>query len=332
MVASVARGGHAVEEVGPLLHRVEEVRGCADPHQVAGSVLWQVRHAHGEGAPDVLPVLSDAHAAHGDADQVVGDHRLHAAAPDVLEDASLHDAEEGLSPVEAAVLAPARDAAVEPAVRAVGRVLHLGSIGRIVGAVVEGHDHVGAEIALDVHHALGREPHRVPVHDRSERHAVLVHAREVGHREDLVAARVREDRSVPAHEAVQASEVAHDLVPRPQVQVQGVREDHRRARCAQLGRGDSLDGPTRADRHERGSRDGTVGRVEDARARARRGAARLDPVGEAAHAENLPRSRGHGLDTERRGPREAASARGAARQPNRGRAGQARACRSAAPG
>ena len=43
--------------------------------------------------------------------------------------------------------------------------------------------------------------------------------------EDLIAAAVGEDRPVPAHEAVQAAELADELRARPQGQVVGVGED-----------------------------------------------------------------------------------------------------------
>jgi hypothetical protein len=47
----------------------------------------------------------------------------------------------------------------------------------------------------------------------------------VRQRENLEAARVGEDRFVPADELVQAAELLDDLQPRPQKQVEGVAED-----------------------------------------------------------------------------------------------------------
>src|SRR5690606_21385056 len=73
----------------------------------------------------------------------------------------------------------------------------------------------------------------------------------VRQREDLEAARVGEDRPVPAREAVQAAVRLDDLQPRAQEQVEGVAEDHLRAERAQLAREHPLDGAVGADRHER---------------------------------------------------------------------------------
>ena len=92
--------------------------------------------------------------------------------------------------------------------------------------------------ALDRRRDLGREADEVAVVDRAERHSLVVGARDrVPEREDLVAARVGEDRAVPAHERVQAAELRDQLLARPQVQVVRVAEQDRRAERAQLVRG-----------------------------------------------------------------------------------------------
>ena len=64
-----------------------------------------------------------------------------------------------------------------------------------------------------------------PVEVRTEEDSVAFHLPEVGEAEYLVPAAVGQDRSVPAHEAVQPPERSDPLVSRTEVEVIGVRED-----------------------------------------------------------------------------------------------------------
>ena len=135
--------------------------------------------------------------------------------------------------------------------------------------VIELHDHVGAEVALDAHHALGREAALRAVDVAAELDAVLVDRAQPLEREHLEAARVGEDRAVPAHEPCRPPSSRIELVAGPQVQVVRVREDHLRAHRAQIVRVERLHRGERADRHERRRLDDAVRRRE-ARRRARR--------------------------------------------------------------
>ena len=65
-------------------------------------------------------------------------------------------------------------------------------------AFVEHHLDVGAEQALHLDGALGREQMRGAVDMRLEGHAVLLDAAELGKRHDLIAAGVGEDRARPS--------------------------------------------------------------------------------------------------------------------------------------
>ncbi len=114
------------------------------------------------------------------------------------------------------------------------------------GQLVEGEDDVGAELVLDLHRHLRREPVRRPVEMRLEGHAVVVDAREpfaavrgqrvVGvadlHRDDLLEARpeghdleaaaVGVGEALPVHELAEAPGLVDDLRAGLQVQVVGV--------------------------------------------------------------------------------------------------------------
>ncbi len=86
-------------------------------------------------------------------------------------------------------------------------------------------------------------------------------------REDLVAARIGQDRTLPAHETVQPAQFGDEFVARAQVEVVGIRQHQGGAQFAQLGRCDALDRALRADRGEDGCEDVAVGCMQDAGAR-----------------------------------------------------------------
>ncbi len=133
---------------------------------------------------------------------------------------------------------------------------------------VQAHGDVGHELRLAPRDRLGREPCRRAVVDRAEGDAVVVDLRDrVPQREDLEAARVREDRPVPGHEPVEPAELRDEVLPRPEVQVVRVAEEDGRAERAELVRVDSLHRSLRPDGHERRRLDVAVRRVDDTRAR-----------------------------------------------------------------
>ena len=96
----------------------------------------------------------------------------------------------------------------------------------------------------------------------AERDAVVVHDPEIAERDDLEAARIGQDRPVPAHERVEAAEPGDPLVARAQVEVVGVRQDDRGTDPAQVVRGERLDRRVRPDRHELRRLDGAVGQCQ----------------------------------------------------------------------
>jgi hypothetical protein len=75
---------------------------------------------------------------------------------------------------------------------------------------------------------------RSPLIGRGELDAFLDDLAQRAQAEDLEAARIGEDRSVPAHEAMQAAVGGDDLQPRPQPEVEGVAEHDLRAEAPDL--------------------------------------------------------------------------------------------------
>jgi hypothetical protein len=75
------------------------------------------------------------------------------------------------------------------------------AIGRVLGALVEGHADVGAERDLHVDGVLGREEVRTAVEVRAEAHAVVGDFAQLAQGEDLEAAGVGEHGARPTDEA-----------------------------------------------------------------------------------------------------------------------------------
>ena len=90
----------------------------------------------------------------------------------------------------------------------------------------------------------------------------LLGHRAVAHREDLVAARVGDDRALPAHELVQAAQLADQVLAGLDEQVERVAEHHVVAQLGDLARVERLDRRGGGERHERGRADDAVRRVQ----------------------------------------------------------------------
>ena len=152
----------------------------------------------------------------------------------------------------------------------------------------------GPERLLHGDGVLRREAVDRPVEMALEGHAAVVDHAQVAERDDLEAAGVREDRAVPAHEAVEAAEIPDALVARAQVEVVGVGEDDRGAGGGDLVRVERLDGGIGAHGHELRRLDHPVRQLEATQARARgpvRGRRDEDlEAGGAGHGQRAGRS------------------------------------------
>jgi hypothetical protein len=198
----------------------------------------------------LLP-LAHRKAADRVAVEADGDQRLGALAAQAFVERALLDAEQRRLPRVVLAGVERRPAAPRPA----HRQRHRGGdlVARAVGggALVEGHDDVAAEQALDLHRALGAEQVARAVEVAGERHALLGDLAQLAEAHHLVAAAVGEDRAVPVHEAVQPAEPRDALGAGAEHQVVGVAEDHVGPAGADVLRLHRLDGGGGADRHER---------------------------------------------------------------------------------
>jgi hypothetical protein len=139
---------------------------------------------------------------------------------------------------------------------------------RILGALVEGHDYVGAESDLNVDGVLGSEEVRAAVEVRAELDAIVSNFAERAKREDLEAAGVSKEGARPTHEFVKAAHAADGLVAGTEIEVVGVAEDDFCAERFERVLRDGFDGALGADRHEDRGFDSLMGQQETAAAAA----------------------------------------------------------------
>ena len=143
-----------------------------------------------------------------------------------------------------------RHAPVEPAQAALHRAARRRLVAAAGDELVELHDHVGADVALDLHHALRRVLVQRPVDVAAELHAVFLDRAQLGEREHLKPARVGEHWSLPAGERMQPAERAHHGITRTQVQMIGVGEHHPSAHGRDIVHREAAHRAVRAHRHE----------------------------------------------------------------------------------
>ena len=298
--ARQARGQHAVEHVDAAADDVDDAHRVADAHEVAQAVGGQqVVHELHRGE-HLVAALADAEAADGVGVEADVDDLGRRAAPQLLVGPTLHDADQELVAAAVRVLAGRR-----PARGALHGGFELRARQRAGRALVEGHDHVRAELLLYAHRQLGREHVAGAVVHGAELDAVVAHDPRALEAEDLEAAGVGEDRPVPPHEPVQAAVRGDDLRAGAEVQVVRVAEDDLGAELPQLARLHGLDRRLGPDGHEAGRLDHAVGRHETTGASgsvarlhgegealgahlgAGRGRACLRPVAHAAHSASM---------------------------------------------
>ncbi len=253
------------------------------PSRCFGACLGQQRRGHRQHRLHLLLVAAEGAADRQPVDACRGDP-LGGLAAQVLVDAALDDAEDRLA---RRPLAPVPlEAAVEPAVGALGRAGGVLAVGVEGGALVEDEGDVGAEGRLDLHRYLRRDEQLGAVAIGLEARALLgdldpgavlaagaaaaldlVGDAAVGQREDLEAAGVGDQRPFPAHEAVQPAGGGDPLRPRRDEQVVGVAEDQLVAELGDLLGFEPAHRPLRRQRDEGRRLDRPVRRVDNTRAR-----------------------------------------------------------------
>ena len=229
-VARHARREYAVKHVDAVPYPREEVVGCSDAHEVARFLLGQKLCRIGEDLLHQLMRLADTQPADGIARQIELRYGGGMPCAQVAVHPALHDAEKPL-PLRARHRIAAAD---EPALCALRRGLRIVMIGGIRNALVERHDDIRAERALHLHRHLGREEFLRPVNMRAKRRPLLGDLTQIAEAEHLKSSAVREDRTVPVHEAMQSARLPHEFHSGAQEEMVGIAEDDPRAEITQL--------------------------------------------------------------------------------------------------
>ena len=146
--------------------------------------------------------------------------------------------------------------------RRVQRVRRLLDSARVRRAFVKGHNDVGPDFALGLHHRFRREQMMRAVQMTAKFYALFGNVAKVFEAPDLESAAVREHRAVPAHEILYAAHFGHKFRAWAQVQVVRIRENNLRLHFAQVPRRKSLYTRKSAHRHKNRSFDGTMRRME----------------------------------------------------------------------
>ena len=95
----------------------------------------------------------------------------------------------------------------------------------IFGTFVERHEDVAAEGELGVNRGFGCELMGAAIQVGLKRHAFVRDLAQAGEREDLEAAGIGKNGVGPGHEAMQAAELADELMTGAEVEVIGVGEE-----------------------------------------------------------------------------------------------------------
>ena len=148
--------------------------------------------------------------------------------------------------------------------------------GGILNALIQHHNNVRAQCPLDLHSLFGRQRMWRTVQVRTEFETVFPHPSQALEAHHLIAAAIGKDRTRPAHELVQAAQVADQFVPRTQVEVIGVGENNLGANLLEQILRHAFDSSGSPDRHEDGRFHIPVRSVEYPRARRRCSVPRQD--------------------------------------------------------
>ena len=229
-VTAVSGRIHAVKEVHASVHRLQNIGRRSHAHQVRRLVFRQIRHRLIQNPVHLLVALANRQTAKGIPVQIHGRDGLRVGNPDILERTALVDAKQQLvlvdgvrQGVESCHLRPAP---LQPSGGSVHGSLHILSRGRMRRALVKGHGNGGSQIRLNLHALLRPHEYLSAVNVGVKVHSLLLNLSKSRQGKHLKAAGVRQDRSVPVHELVQAAKLLNQLVPGPHMKMVGVGQLH----------------------------------------------------------------------------------------------------------
>ena len=256
-VARQPRRRRAVEGVDAGADGVHQVVDVADPQQVARRRFREVAHVQ----PTTSRICSFDSERAADRDAVdPGAARTRSIAAQVLVHAALHDPVEQLARRARARACQATQRSSQRCVRSIELSVYSRSTWKGVHSSKASamSEPSAAWTSIEVSGPMKRSPPSRYERKRTPSSAIdmtidlvgpaappldLLGHRSVSHREDLVAARVGDDRPAPAHELVQPAQLAHELLTRLDEQVERVAEHHVVAQPGHLRGVERLDRP-----------------------------------------------------------------------------------------
>ena len=248
-VAGEAGGENAVEHVHAAGDHFEDLRRGAEAHRVTRVGFRQEGNGILDGGEHLGFGFADTHTADGVAIEADVNERAGAFFAEVGVGGALDDSKNERASLGGLCIPPGA-AAFRPGEGEVKALVGIRMAAGMRGAFVEQHDDVRAQVALDFHRGLGADEGRGAVEVVLETDAFGGDFAELREGENLVAATVREDRAVPAHEAVKAAEAGDEFFARADMEVVGVAEDDLRAEGFELGGRHRLHRRLGADGHE----------------------------------------------------------------------------------
>jgi len=198
--------------------------------------------------------------------------------PQLRHVAALRDAEQHVSlrrGLESAL------AALRPAQRQLHRALDIAALGRQPDAFIHLHRDIGAEQPLHLDRTLRRQFHHGTVDVGAKGYRLLRDLAQLRQRHHLEAAGIRQHRTAPAGEMLQAAEGGDALGAGPQHQMVGISEHDIGTGIAYLAPVHALHGAGGADRHEGRRPHHAVRRRQPADARLAVGRDELEVIGKA---------------------------------------------------
>ena len=147
----------------------------------------------------------------------------------------------------------------EPADRALAGLFDVAVGCRVLHALIEGHGDVAAQVGLDLHGLLRPHKDPPPVDVGGEGDALLGDLPQSRQGEHLEAAGIRQNGTVPVHHFVEPAQSLHHVIPRPEVEVVGIRQLDLALEVLQIvGADRPLDGSLSAYVHKDGGLDHTA--------------------------------------------------------------------------
>ena len=215
------RRNNAVEHIHAALDRFEEVNRRSHSHEIPRSVM---REQDSRVLNDVFPFifrLADSESAQsisieGDIGNLFG-----ALAPKLWEAGTLNDTEERLRGISSGI-----EAALRPTSRKLHRIASRCLIGGGIDAVIQHHHDVASDGSLCRDTYLRGQENLPAISITPEARTLFGHLEETGQGEDLETSGIGEDRSRPAHELLNPSDLLEERRSRVQQEVIGVGEEN----------------------------------------------------------------------------------------------------------